>query len=1570
MMYSQQRQGRGQQGGFINQQGMQAESSKLGTVINNWLQKEVSYAGQDEVRRRDTGDEPPVRENYYASMFLRQKTLSTPPLVQRLKSQCKVSWQIKVFPNLFRAAALVDEHVFLWNYETGRDPVMYTAPSVVTCIDFVRPKPGVFEPHVDYVMIVCTFSSIEMAAIHVRDPRGNELSLQKLPDYQLTTGNTIMQCITSYESQCSDSPPRTFFGGNDGCVYELQYTARDGWMKNRIRLQNLTSFMGSTPVIGNLIYMARDSLSSFWKFGGIADLQIDSTRNYLYALDSRGNLTLWWLGSDDDTILCEYQCSKNVTKNGVNPVSIHPVPAAKSSRHTEHDLLSVLYEDGTRVPYSVSISYDGRTRDLSTNERNYNSDVSSCSVAMFSQLDLRTAHLGPLETPFPVDQIIHTGPVDNSTARSFVNPRVSILIPRNHQQQPQLLCTAQLGIDSQGSGNVVSIVDLKPLIRQADTWRQGELPTVGINIFSVVEEEWAGNLIHTSASDLIAQVVRPPSRYIIAHSVGITFLTRLRPVDMIHIALRHPQSRQGIINHIQQTSPQRDLAAHQFDYEWLLQTYGKVEVSVMLLSLICSEQQGPGHLDGHNSFFNNPNTDSGYPGTGGSSEDLLAFTLSSPPSQDVVQRAQEQFTMMGSSGHAALFQYFARAVASLWSTPFISPFWEQLWMRKQFSLFVNPLEGLRYFLSQLVGPTASDIQQLYNPHTDCLLPGPIQNFLLQYECYSDIYDQIVASQQMGGMGLHGQQQPQPAQDRPDNETIKNIEALTRRGLFAVVERTVEALKILKALEDLSPQDRQTVVTKIRGMELGRVVHGQHLSDESESFTDALMGELLQLPPHAVDRIWASWRECKYFFDPAAVDFYEARKRILSPSPGNANVIADALRQLEKPDVAPCLLRRQVGQVSGVMRLNVICQDLRKIKQYMSAMYLAMTAAKHCDPENRAEYWHAAVAEPASVPNLDPSSSVLGNNNLPEAAETSQLYFNARRRAYYEILLTLDLLFSTPGSLETEQLGSESLASIKAQRAIAIDWAFGKPAALYYEAPHRSVARPILSGELLTSQDKLLHYHIYLWLASRADGEGVWPSRSDLSHCRPHRQQLQHPHNVVPSADSLQHFLSAGHFAVIQKQPLQSWTNQFTESWARLWSGWHIGLLSDLADYCEARNEGCMAAHVRLCLAHSSADVLLASPDFQRSAPNCLPARIDVLLKAEASAQRDTTANGRHLNQYLQSQRPSAIAQIQKEMLSELACEAWVNIADADQQECAGADSALLQGELVPADKLYEMIHISYADFIPHLAIKLLRVLGIERPELKQIIKANIPQMKVADFVIKSITKHMELIDTQGQDAISNAFARLQDAAGVDQGITHHIEPRFLSLQLVISGLEEMAMRVLDARGQPIIPSNCLFDDATSRPGIPVSPVPTLVGPSLGWPSSRILYDAYRALWNKVIRSHTQDLFPQYRGCQVDDMVRRQVSWRLMAILCQLCLHWLNSHLQNLRSTTDVQQLSREYVLIVLMFSEDVEQMHNTVEGHQDTPLNVRQIIEASKRELRSFSAKVHSVQGPTRVGQW
>eukprot|EP01061_Rhynchopus_euleeides_P013903 TRINITY_DN24155_c0_g1_i1.p1 TRINITY_DN24155_c0_g1~~TRINITY_DN24155_c0_g1_i1.p1 ORF type:complete len:109 (+),score=41.04 TRINITY_DN24155_c0_g1_i1:188-514(+) len=108
------------------------------------------------------------------------------------------------------------------------------------------------------------------------------------------------------------------------------------------------------------------------------------------------------------------------------------------------------------------------------------------------------------------------------------------------------------------------------------------------------------------------------------------------------------------------------------------------------------------------------------------------------------------------------------------------------------------------------------------------------------------------------------------------------------------------------------------------------------------------------------------------------------------------------------------------------------------------------------------------------------------------------------------------------------------------------------------------------------------------------------------------------------------------------------------------------------------------------------------------------------------------------------------------------------------------------------------------------------------------------------------------------------------------------------------------------------------------------------------------------------------MFPRFRGTQVEDVkVKRALVSRLVAVLGQLCLQWVERYDHPLPDDS-YQQLSREY----LVFADDVTQMSSMADNVPDTPANVRELIDTCKKRLERFVERVQCNQPSIPRRDW
>lgn len=165
---------------------------------------------------------------------------------------------------------------------------------VIIAVSLSAPKPGVFTSNVKYVLIVATPVEVTLFAI-MWETELSQLRLQQTT-YTVPSDNVTMFRVVG--SQCG----RVFMGGNDGNVYELEYESADSvWsligQARKCRKLNRSAWhwklVHVLPPFLREISGLNDSL---------VDLVVDDTRHLLYSLSAGGDISLFYLGSDNKSM--------------------------------------------------------------------------------------------------------------------------------------------------------------------------------------------------------------------------------------------------------------------------------------------------------------------------------------------------------------------------------------------------------------------------------------------------------------------------------------------------------------------------------------------------------------------------------------------------------------------------------------------------------------------------------------------------------------------------------------------------------------------------------------------------------------------------------------------------------------------------------------------------------------------------------------------------------------------------------------------------------------------------------------------------------------------------------------------------------------------------------------------------------------------------------------------------------------------------------------------------------------------------------------------------------------------
>ncbi|KAJ7399498.1 hypothetical protein BTVI_114420 [Pitangus sulphuratus] len=266
-----------------------------------------------------------------------------------------------VFPEISRAWLTIDSDIFMWNYEDGGDLAYFDGLSeTILAVGLVKPKAGIFQPHVRHLLVLATPVDIVILGLHCSNIQAGTGSLndsmsggmQLLPDplYSLPTDNTYILAITSSDNG------RIFLAGKDGCLYEVVYQAEAGWFSQRCRKINHSKSVLSFLIPSLLQF-------TFSEDDPVVQIAIDNSRNILYTRSEKGVLQVYDLGQDGQGMTRVTSLSQNAIVSAAGSIArtidrsvfkpIIQIAVIENSESIDCQLLAITHA-GVRLYFSTS----------------------------------------------------------------------------------------------------------------------------------------------------------------------------------------------------------------------------------------------------------------------------------------------------------------------------------------------------------------------------------------------------------------------------------------------------------------------------------------------------------------------------------------------------------------------------------------------------------------------------------------------------------------------------------------------------------------------------------------------------------------------------------------------------------------------------------------------------------------------------------------------------------------------------------------------------------------------------------------------------------------------------------------------------------------------------------------------------------------------------------------------------------------------------------------------------------------------------------------------------------------
>ncbi|XP_076649143.1 nuclear pore complex protein Nup154 [Halictus rubicundus] len=257
-----------------------------------------------------------------------------------------------LFTEISKAWLTIDSDIYVWSYENETDVAYFDGLNeTIVSVGLVKPKPGVFQSYVKYLLILTTMVEITILGVTLTDhSEGTSPEMQLVPEpiFTVTTDGIGITVIANTNSG------RIFLGGRNGSLYEIYYQAESSWFGKRCKKINHSegplSFLVPSFVT---IALSEDET--------IIQISVDDSRNILYTLGDKGTITVWDIDNDGASKVASLS-QASLVQNAVHVVktldsnNFRPLVSISAITESEsmHLNLVVVAATGTRFYFSCT----------------------------------------------------------------------------------------------------------------------------------------------------------------------------------------------------------------------------------------------------------------------------------------------------------------------------------------------------------------------------------------------------------------------------------------------------------------------------------------------------------------------------------------------------------------------------------------------------------------------------------------------------------------------------------------------------------------------------------------------------------------------------------------------------------------------------------------------------------------------------------------------------------------------------------------------------------------------------------------------------------------------------------------------------------------------------------------------------------------------------------------------------------------------------------------------------------------------------------------------------------------
>ncbi|XP_012285460.1 nuclear pore complex protein Nup155 [Orussus abietinus] len=397
-----------------------------------------------------------------------------------------------LFTDISKAWLTIDSDIYIWSLENECDVAYFDGLNeTIISVGLIKPKAGVFQNYVKYLLILTTTIEITVLGVTIEDKEGSGGEIQLVPE-PIFTVPTDGIAITTIASTAGG---RIFLGGRNGSLFEIYYQAESSWFGKRCKKINHSE--------GPLSFLVPSFVTiALAEEEAVVQISVDDSRNILYTLGDKGTITVWDI-DDGSASKVTSMSQATLVQNAV-----HVVKTLDSNNFRPLVSISAIAEDESAHLNLVAVAATGSRFYLSCSAVTSPSRRPQCLQLIHVRLPPGYAGNAPVMRPRKVQMAYYRkGTVilvcggDTETAWCLSNDAYPFT---NHLAETQSI----LPLDS-------------------PAWAMAEiLGEPAIRIEKQVPSQSEPPL-------LVRQHMEPPRKFIFLTAQGAITLIQLRPVDIL-----------------------------------------------------------------------------------------------------------------------------------------------------------------------------------------------------------------------------------------------------------------------------------------------------------------------------------------------------------------------------------------------------------------------------------------------------------------------------------------------------------------------------------------------------------------------------------------------------------------------------------------------------------------------------------------------------------------------------------------------------------------------------------------------------------------------------------------------------------------------------------------------------------------------------------------------------------------------------------------------------------------------------------------------------------------------------